>query len=180
MQVSKLSALNDFVNNYLNSFCSEEESLIDRINYCLEDYINCGTDVDEAIRETLDGMIFICWSDLNAFASSKSWAVEEVVQQGFICLDSNYRYFNHLQTAHQYYLNQMFSEDRTEIITALFLLYLHDNIDENSPEFTKDDFEAFLEYHDLGDVVGFDEFEGLRREFYDELNEYTKEEEIEE
>lgn len=173
MEVTKLNALYDFVNDHLHSFCSEESSLIDRIKYDLERYVACGTDVDEVIQDVLDGMIFIYWSDLNAFASSNSWAVEEVVQQGFICLDSNYRYFNHLQAAHQYYLEQMFAEDREEIITALFLIYLQDDASVNPciPDFTKDDFEAFIEYHDMGDIVGFDKFEELKGEFYEELRE---------
>lgn len=175
MQVTKLNAFNDFVNDYINSFCSEESELIDRINYDLEDYINCGTDVDKAIQETVEGMIFIYWSDLNDFARATSWAVEEVVQQHFVELSENYSYFDHLQKAHWYYLDCMFTEDRTEIITALFLLYLRDETGHDSPAFTKEDFEAFLEYHDMGDVVGFDEFEDLKEEFYEELQENSEE-----
>lgn len=180
MQIKYLVATNNFVKAFIESFCSEERKLIENIHCDLGNYVRNGTDVDEVISDNTQSMVYIYWSDLNDFARATSWAVEEVVQQGFVCLDSNYSYFNHLQTAHQYYLNQMFTEDRTEIITALFLLYLRDETGHDSPVFTKEDFESFLEYHDMGDVVGFDEFEELQEEFYEELQENSEEDDTEE
>ena len=176
MQTKKLVALKAFIESYLESFCSEERELINDLSTELTSLVHSGTDVDEAIKDRTDGMIYIYWSDLHDFVSYNRWAMDEVVQQHYVELSETYSYFNHMQTAHHYYLDQMFAEDSTEIITALFLLYLYDNIDENSPEFTKDDFEAFIGYHDLGYVVGFDEFEELKDEFYEELQEESEEE----
>lgn len=168
--------LNAFVKAYFESFCSEEKELIDNLSTELTSLVHSGTDVDEAIQDRLDSMVYIYWSDLKDFAATTQWAVEEVVQQHLVELSETYSYFNHLQTAHEYYLDCMFAEDRTEIITALFLMYLH----ENNPDFTKDDFESFLEYHDMDNVVGFDEFEELKEEFFEELKENSEEDAEEE
>lgn len=180
MQIKYLVESNNFVKAFIESFSSEERRLIVNIHGDLGNYVRNGTDVDEVISDNTQSMVYIYWSDLNDFARATSWAVEEVVQQHFVELSETYSYFNHLQTAHHYYLDQMFSEDRTEIITALFLMYLCDETGHDSPAFTKEDFEAFLEYHDMGDVVGFDEFEELQEEFYEELRESSEDEDTEE